>query len=269
MEKKNFSINKFINELCDNWKIEFYTIIATKAINNENDGRVWRYLKTLKLANFYNYRYIITGHTQTDNLETFFLNFFRGSSFINFQLIKNCSKIKTNKLIIRPLLKFSRTELFLFSKITKLPLYKDETNIKKKFLRNRIRNQLFPYLRIFFNLNLDKRFYQNFISFENEKKYLKFKSSVYLNTFLFCRANIVFCYYIKYLNIPINNQRLILHQILKYLNIYSINYLMIENIRTNILKKRFGFTILRRASLYIEMIKFENTEYVLFKKIKK
>ena len=269
MEEKNFLINKFINELCDNWKIDFYTIITTESLNNENNARKWRYKKVLKLANYYNYNYIVTGHTETDNLETFFLNLFRGSNFTNLQLIKKYSKLKTDKLLIRPLLQFSRTELFLFSKTFALPIFKDETNKRKYFLRNRIRNQLFPYLKIFFNLNFDKKFYQNFISFEHDKKYLKFKNEVLLHYLLFCRKNIVFCYYMKYFNIPINTQRSIIYQILKYLNIYSINYLIIEDIRLILLNKVLKLKKLKKVQLSIEIIKFKQNKYILFKKIKK
>ena len=269
IEEKNFLINKFINELCDNWEIDFYTIITTRLLKNENNARKWRYKKVLKLANYYNYNYIVTGHTETDNIETFFLNLFRGSSFTNLQLIKKYSKLKTNKILIRPLLRFSRTELFLFSKNFALPLFKDETNKRKYFLRNRIRNQLLPYLKIFFNLDFDKKFYQNFISFESDKKYLKFKNEVLLHYLLFCRKNIVFCYYIKYFNIPINSQRSIIYQILKYLNIYSINYLIIEDIRLILSNNSLKFKNIKKIPLSIEIIKFRQNKYILFKKIKK
>ena len=269
MEKNNFLINKFINKLSDHWKVEFYTIITTKPIKNENEARIWRYKKAVKLANYYNYNYVATGHTQTDNIETFLLNLIRGSSFLNLQLIKKTSKIKTNKFLIRPLLEFSRTDLFLLSRRLMLPLYKDETNKKKYFLRNRIRNQLIPYLKIFFNLNFDKKFYQNFLSFESEKNYLKFKNERLLKYLLFCRKNIVFCYYIKYFNISIENQKLIIHQTLKYLNIYSINYLMIEDIRQLLLKKIFKSENFKRISLVIEIIEFKQNKYIVFKKIKK
>lgn len=269
IEEKNFLINNFINQLCYNWKIEFYTIVTTTLINNENDARKWRYKKALKLANYYNYRCIATGHTETDNLESFFLNLFRGSSFINLQLIKEYYNIKDNKILIRPLLKFSRTDIYLFSKVYVLPLYKDETNKRKDFLRNRLRNQLFPYLKIYFNLNLERKFYQNFLSFESEKKYLKFKNKVILQHLLFCRKDIVFCYYIKYCNISINTQRLILHQILKYLKVYSINYLLIENIRQKILKNFSNSINLQQIPVSIEIIKFKQNKYILFKKIKK
>ena len=269
MEKRNFLINNFINELCYNWEIEFYTIITTKLISNENDARKWRYKKALKLANYYNYKYIATGHTETDNLETFFLNLFRGSSFINLQQIKKYSKIKNNKLLIRPLLELSRTDIYLFSKVYSLPLYKDETNQKKSFLRNRIRNQLLPYLKLYFNLNFEIKFYQNFISFENEKNFIKFKNKVLLNYLVFCRKDVVFCYYMKYFNISTNIQRLTIYQILKYLNINSINYLLIETIRQKILKNFSEYKNLQKLPVSVEIIQFKQNKYILFKKIKK
>ena len=46
----------------------------------EKSARLWRYSTLYRVAQFYNYKAILTAHTQTDRIETLLLNLFRGSS---------------------------------------------------------------------------------------------------------------------------------------------------------------------------------------------
>lgn len=59
----------------------------------------------------------------------------------------------SKKNILRPLLIFHRTDITLFSKKYLLPIISDPSNEKLCWSRNRIRHQLFPLLRFFFNPN--------------------------------------------------------------------------------------------------------------------
>ena len=84
--KVNFIFNK-----------NFFFVISTKKIFSEKCARFWRYLSVCRVAQFYNYKMIVTGHTKTDQIETLLLNLFRGSGkmglsvFTNFNFIKNKS----------------------------------------------------------------------------------------------------------------------------------------------------------------------------------
>ena len=58
------------------------TIFAlnTKKKFTEKLARLWRYSTIYRVSQFYNYTVVLTAHTQTDRIETFFLNLFRSSS---------------------------------------------------------------------------------------------------------------------------------------------------------------------------------------------
>lgn len=85
-------------------------------------------------------------------------------SFLSIQSKKNKNKTYSFlyfKLIIgknsiyRPLFFFHRNDVTLFSKKYLLPLFYDQTNENFKWSRNRIRQQLFPQIKIFFNPNFE------------------------------------------------------------------------------------------------------------------
>lgn len=62
--------------------------------------------------------------------------------------------------LIRPILSLHRFDLKKLSIFWKLPLYPDVSNQKKYYYRNRIRKQLLPTLRFFFNSQIDNTFFQ-------------------------------------------------------------------------------------------------------------
>lgn len=90
--KLSFSLNK-------------KTIFALDIKKNftEKLARLWRYSTIYRISQFYNYKVILTAHTQTDRIETFFLNLFRSSS-------KDGLSIFTNDRII---ISKSTKEIFL------------------------------------------------------------------------------------------------------------------------------------------------------------
>ena len=57
--------------------------------------------------------------------------------------------------VSRPLLKMHRFEIRQFIRFWKLPVYSDQSNKKTNFSRNKVRKQLMPVLRIFFNPQID------------------------------------------------------------------------------------------------------------------
>ena len=69
------------------------------------------------------------------------------------QLLNGC-------FIVRPLLSISRIELNKICYFWELPIYPDKSNQKVKFLRNRVRGQLLPTIKLFFNLNIENIFLQ-------------------------------------------------------------------------------------------------------------
>lgn len=150
--------------LAEKYNIPYFQVLPTKNFANEEKARTWRYLVITDIACQYNYQNIVTGHTATDRAETMFLNLNRGSSRsgINSLQWKRLTRNKQYKklYIIRPLLAIQREELKSIVRHLNIPIWPDITNQQTKLTRNKIRKQIFPYLRFILNKNIDKSFAQ-------------------------------------------------------------------------------------------------------------
>jgi len=84
---------------------------------------------------------IALGHHAQDQQETFFIRLLRGATLTGLagmQPKRGC--------YIRPLLQTNKTDILDFLHKNKIPYLTDPSNQSDKFLRNRIRNNLFPQL---------------------------------------------------------------------------------------------------------------------------
>ena len=63
--------------------------------------------------------------------------------------------VNKSSKVSRPLLKMHRFEIREFIRFWKLPIYSDQSNKKTNFSRNKVRKQLMPTLRVFFNPQID------------------------------------------------------------------------------------------------------------------
>nr|YP_009340870.1 hypothetical chloroplast RF62 [Palmophyllum crassum]BAW34817.1 hypothetical chloroplast RF62 [Palmophyllum crassum] len=227
----SISTGRFICKLSLKLNFEFYEIISTQYFNSEFEARNWRYKKLLKLAQFYGYSSIITGHTKNDKIESFFLHLLRGSSLLGLQSILQKIKLTNETNLIRPLLNFSRAEILLFIRGTNFPICFDQTNKNLNYFRNRIRNQLIPYLKIFFNPKLDTKIIQiiNFIQVETQ--YFSDLNFLTISSFLFIKNNLIYLNYSIFLKLPIINQRKIIYKISQWIKIPHNNFFELEQFR--------------------------------------
>ena len=106
-------------------------------MNIEQWGRENRYKFLEKISIDTSSEIIMTGHHSNDQIETILMNIQRGSGVLGMRGIAK----RDNKLI-RPLLKFSKEEIILFSERVGYRYCKDETNNNLNFRRNFIRNNI-------------------------------------------------------------------------------------------------------------------------------
>ncbi len=111
-------------------------------LNLEEAARKLRYDFLRKTAVRIKADKIATGHTLTDQAETFLMRLFRGSGPTGLMGIAP----RIDGLIIRPLLDFERGEITAYLKAIGWPHRQDESNLDPRFLRNRIRRELLPRL---------------------------------------------------------------------------------------------------------------------------
>ena len=122
---KNIAIKKWQHE-----KIES---------NIEELARNARYDLITNYCNQHNIVKVLLGHHLDDQIETFFMNLFRGSSLIGLGCMQKV-KIFNNIHFLRPMLNTKKKEIINFMKKNNLSWFEDETNMEDKFTRNRIRH---------------------------------------------------------------------------------------------------------------------------------
>ncbi len=139
---------------CNKKNISFFFDRANKKnISSEEKARDWRYKKLVERANHLfieNQKetdiYLLTGHTNTDNAETFLLNLARGSNYAGLSYIDKKRLLENNIFLIRPLLIFSREDTMEFCKLQNIPILEDPTNCDLKIKRNLVRKKIIPIL---------------------------------------------------------------------------------------------------------------------------
>ena len=101
---------------------------------------------------------IALAHHADDQLELFFLRLLRGSGGEGLAGMKWRSASPANPKVelVRPLLGLGKTELRAYASAHKLPFREDETNSSLAIQRNRVRNELLPLLRQYYQPALDK-----------------------------------------------------------------------------------------------------------------
>jgi len=144
---------RFAKELqnhCFQKKIIFYKDSADDIdISTEEKARKWRYQKLCERASEICSKeknqsnlYVVTGHTSTDNTETFLLNLARGSSFGGLGGIPKKRLLNKEYFLVRPLMIFSRNNTTSICEKLKIPFWEDPTNIDTQLKRNLIRHKV-------------------------------------------------------------------------------------------------------------------------------
>ena len=164
---ESFEDQKFVEDYADAHHIPIYTTkFDTNAFAEDYQLSIQMAARELRYNWFYelleteNYDFILTAHHADDNLETFLINFSRGTGLDGLTGIPS-----QNDQVIRPLLTFSRQEIEEYAKENSLLWREDSSNASDKYLRNKIRHDLVP---LFKELN------PNFlISFQKTQSYLQ------------------------------------------------------------------------------------------------
>ena len=135
---------KLVEKFCSDNNIKFHLRdISDDEKSNmkslQNWAREIRYEFFFNILEKENLDYIVTAHHLNDELETFFINLSRGSGIKGLRGIP-----KNENRILRPLLKFTKNEIYAFAKENSIDFREDKSNEKDDYLRNKIRNQLTP-----------------------------------------------------------------------------------------------------------------------------
>lgn len=122
-------------------------------LNLEEAGRRLRYRFLREAARAGRKTKIATGHTLNDQAETFFMRLFRGSGLQGLSGIYP----QVEGLIIRPLLGVERRDIDSYLRLSKAAFIIDGSNADLRFLRNRIRHELLPFIQKTFDPSIISR----------------------------------------------------------------------------------------------------------------
>ncbi|MGK6343924.1 tRNA lysidine(34) synthetase TilS [Chryseobacterium sp. DT-3] len=156
---------KTVQDFCEKNHIRFHLYKVSEKDNKpENSIQLWareiRYRFFREIQQQENLEFLVTAHHLNDQLETFLINLSKASG------INGLSGIPANKNnIIRPLLNFSKKEIYEYAEENRIDFREDLSNKKSDYLRNKIRNEIVPKL-----MEINEHFLENFK-----------KSSSYLN----------------------------------------------------------------------------------------
>ena len=134
------------------------------SLSIEMAARELRYAWFKELKETHNFNKVALAHHGDDQIETFFINFLRGSG------IKGLKGMKPqNDFYIRPLLWSNRNEIEAFAKENDIRWVEDYTNQETIYLRNKIRHNIIPLLdEMKANARQSLNFSINCLSSEND-----------------------------------------------------------------------------------------------------
>ncbi|HCM33142.1 tRNA lysidine(34) synthetase TilS [Chryseobacterium sp.] len=156
---------KVVQDFCEKNHIKFHLYeVSEKDQKPENSIQLWarelRYAFFKEIQQKEKLEFLVTAHHLNDQLETFIINLSKAAG------IKGLSGIPSNaNCILRPLLSFSKKEIYQFAEQNNIEFREDLSNKKSDYLRNKIRNEIVPKLQ-----ETNDHFLENFK-----------KSSFYLN----------------------------------------------------------------------------------------
>ncbi|MBQ9757671.1 MAG: tRNA lysidine(34) synthetase TilS [Clostridia bacterium] len=148
---------RFVVELCGKLDIPVFTktvdvraFAEKEKLTLEEAGRVLRYEFFDELSKRHRIEKIATAHNKNDNAETVLMRVFRGTGIDGLCGIS----YRREDGVIRPLLDTRRYEIEEYCRENNLSFCTDETNNENEYTRNKIRNELLPYLAENFNSDI-------------------------------------------------------------------------------------------------------------------
>jgi tRNA(Ile)-lysidine synthase len=147
--------------------------VADRPLPSEAAARTWRYQILAQVASREGYAAVVTGHTASDRAETLLYNLVRGSGADGLQALTWVRPLTPSIRLVRPLLEFTRTETAQICQAAHLPIWSDPTNQDLQYHRNRIRQEVLPYLCQHLNPQAERHLAQTAELLSAEVEYLE------------------------------------------------------------------------------------------------
>lgn len=140
----------YLEHFCHTAGIPFYMTKWNKdqqpKANEEEAARNFRYAFFRDVFIEQRATHLLTGHHGDDQVETILMRLVRGGTLESMAGIKETRSFLTGALV-RPLLPYTKEQLYHYSREHQLQYFEDETNHGLAYTRNRYRNQVIPLLK--------------------------------------------------------------------------------------------------------------------------
>ena len=147
--KESNKDEQFVKDLGEKLNLPTYTIqfntkgyAAENSLSTQMAARNLRYSWFQELIKEHHLDFLITAHQKDDVIETFLINLTRGTGLDGLTGIP-----EVNNNVVRPLLPFIRNEILVHATRNKLHWREDSTNSSIKYVRNKIRHKVVPFLK--------------------------------------------------------------------------------------------------------------------------
>lgn len=142
---------KHVTHIADQYQLALFARRSPTELRSEEAGRRWRYQILTEIAEQRGYPLVVTAHTASDRAETLLYNLIRGSGTDGLQALSWKRPLSAQVQLVRPLLEATRTQTGEFCAQRQLPIWEDGMNQTLAYRRNRIRLAVLPYLKTYFN----------------------------------------------------------------------------------------------------------------------
>lgn len=161
---------EYVARLAEKWNLPFHLKIADSIPASESAAREWRYAQLQSIEGF---SAIVTGHTASDRAETLLFNLMRGSGADGLRSLNWTRALTPDLTVVRPLLELTRSQTAEFCHDRDLQIWQDPTNFDLTYSRNRIRQELIPYLKTHFNPKAEQHLAQTIELISADVDYLE------------------------------------------------------------------------------------------------
>ncbi len=169
------SDERFVRSLCKKLGIRFYVkhedvgaLASEKKLTVEEAGRFVRYNFFAELKKDKGFNKVATAHNKNDNAETVLMRIIRGTGIDG---LGGISYVRDDS-VIRPILDVSRAGIEEYCRENRLEYCTDATNFDNDYTRNKIRNELIPYLEKEFNSKISDSLVRLANSAEEDSKFI-------------------------------------------------------------------------------------------------
>ena len=147
---------QFVKELASNLGLRFIAVRRDRYVevtNSEEALRDFRYQALIEIAQQSGARYLVTGHTKDDQIETILFRLCRGTGVWGLRGILPI-RVAQGISVIRPMLEIERDEILELLSELNQTFCSDPSNSSSHYTRNFLRNEVIPLI--------EKRFGEQF-----------------------------------------------------------------------------------------------------------